>query len=155
MANQTSPMTALSNDNDFTNAIMVSTDEKAVYFQPTPVLVDPDTGVISGTPGIATTVVTATGAASGPVIANGRCVQVTFTGVSIAAAATLALTISNSSIVGALTIAAVDFYGVTTGSALSIQSIVNTTGQSVITIANGTGATTSIANIIVQYTILN
>ncbi len=45
--------------------------------------------------------------------------------------------------------------GATTGSALSIKSITNTGGSSTIVVTNGTGATTSTANIIFDFVIIN
>lgn len=94
-------------------------------------------------------VVTATGAASGPVTANGRVVLVTFTGVSIAAGASLTLQIANSSISNSGTIVNFSWSGATVSSALSAQQAVTGTGTFSLIITNGTGATTSIANVIV------
>jgi len=101
------------------------------------------------------TVSTATGAAASPLALNTRIGQATFTSVSIAAAATLSLTITNTAILSSSTVIAYSLSGVTTGAALTIQSITNTTGQSVVVITNGTGASTSTANIVLTFQILN
>ena len=103
--------------------------------------------------GLFVPVTTASGAS--PQTANGRVGSVTFSSVSIAAAATQAFTIANSSIAGSSTVLSLSMVGATTGAALVIQSVANTAGQSVITVANGTGATTTTANITFTYLVLN
>ena len=148
MSNSTFPLQNISNNNDFTNAICVPTDETGASMQPTPALVDPTTGNIT-TPGtIITTgaVATGSGAASGQVTCNGRRGVVTFTGVSIAAAATLTLTMANSSITSG-SVLGFNMVGATTGSALSVQSVTAGTGTYAWVITNGTGATTNVANL--------
>jgi hypothetical protein len=105
--------------------------------------------------GLVFPVATGSGASPGPVTSNGRQGSVTFTGLSIAGGAVLALTMSNSSITGAATQILYTLVGATTGAALTIQSVVNSAGSSVITIANGTGATTTTANITFNFLILN
>lgn len=99
-------------------------------------------------PAIATTGAT-------PRVANGRVAVATFSGVSIAAAATQAFVIQNSFIEGASTNVLVSMVGATSGSALSIQSVVNAVGQTTITVTNGTGATTTVANITFTVLVLN
>ena len=85
------------------------------------------------------------GAGASPQTANGRVFSVTFSGVSIAAAATQSFVIANTSV---NTLVQVSMVGATTGSALSIQSITNSAGVSTtIVVTNGTGASTSTANI--------
>jgi hypothetical protein len=70
---------------------------------------------------------------------------VTFTGVSIAAAATQTFVINNSAV---NTQALISMIGATTGAALNIQSVTYSAGVSItIVVENGTGASTSTANI--------
>lgn len=102
--------------------------------------------------GGATTVVTA---AASPQTANGRIGSVTFSGVSIAAAATESFVINNASIAGATTPIQVSMVGATSGAALTIQSITNAVGSTTIVVTNGTGATTTTANITFTYQVLN
>lgn len=97
---------------------------------------------------------TATGAAASPVVLNGRAGQVTFSSVSIAAAADLTLTITNSAITSTSQIL-YSMSGATTGSALTIKSVTNTAGSSAIVVTNGTGATTSTANIVLTFLVIN
>lgn len=99
-------------------------------------------------------VVVATGPASGPVTANGRLVQVTFSSVSIGAGADLALVISNSAITNSSTIVNWSWAGATTSSALSPKSAVTGTGTFTLTLTNGTGATTSVADVVVMVEVL-
>jgi hypothetical protein len=98
------------------------------------------------------TVVTA---GASPQVANGRVVVVTFSGVSIAAAATQTFVITNSAITGATTDIQYTMVGGTSGSALTIQSVTNSAGSSSIVVTNGTGATTSTANITFTGIVLN
>lgn len=98
------------------------------------------------------TVVTA---GASPQVVNGRVGSVTFSGVSIAAAATQTFTITNSAVTGAGTLLLLTMSGATTGSALTIASIVNSAGSSAITVTNGTGATTDVANITFTFEVLN
>lgn len=98
---------------------------------------------------------TATGAAASPVVLNSRAGQVIFTSVSIAAAADLTLTITNSEITGATTQVIYSMSGATTGSALSIKSVTNSSGSSAIVVTNGTGATTTTANITMNFLVVN
>lgn len=95
------------------------------------------------------------GIASSPVVVNGRSGRATFTSVSIAAAADLTLTLTNSSITASSTILMVSMSGATTGSALSIKSITNTSGSSAIVVTNGTGATTTTADIQIDFLVIN
>lgn len=99
----------------------------------------------TATQGVIQTAVIVTGAS--PQTANARVFSVTFSGVSIAAAATQSFTISNSTITGSTTVIQLTMAGATTGAALNIQSVTNSANQSVIVVENGTGATTSTANI--------
>lgn len=98
---------------------------------------------------------TATGAAPGPVVLNSRAGQVIFTGVSIAAAADLTLTITNSAITGATTQVIYSMSGSTTGSAPSIKSVTNSAGSSAIVVTNGTGATTTTEDITLNFIVVN
>ena len=98
---------------------------------------------------------TATGAAASPVVLNSRAGQVTFTSVSIAAAADLTLTITNSEITGASTQVIYSMSGSTTGSAPSIKSVTNSAGSSAIVVTNGTGATTTTADIVMNFIVVN
>ena len=95
------------------------------------------------------------GAASGPVVVNGRSGRATFTGVSIAAAADLTLTITNSAITASTTEVLLSMSGATTGSALSIKSKTASAGSLAIVVTNGTGATTTTANIQFDFLVLN
>lgn len=106
------------------------------------------TGVLFNSP-------TATGAAASPLVLNGRTGAAIFTSVSIAAAADLTLTITNSAITGAATQVSYSLQGATTGSALQIKSVTNSAGSSAIVVTNGTGATTSTANIQLVFIVLN
>lgn len=98
---------------------------------------------------------TATGAASGPVVLNTRAGKVTFTGVSIAAASDLVLTMTNSSITASTTQVIYSMNGATTGSALTIKGLVHSSGSAALTITNATGATTSTANITLTFLVVN
>lgn len=95
------------------------------------------------------------GAASGPVVVNGRSGRATFTSVSIAAAADLTLTITNSAITASTTEVLLDMSGATTGSALSIKSKTASSGSLAIVVTNGTGATTTTADIQIDFLVLN
>lgn len=106
------------------------------------------TGVLFNSPA-------ASGVAASPVVVNGRTGQATFTTVSIAAGADLTLTITNSAITGATTQVIYSMSGATTGAALSIKSVTNSAGSSAIVVTNGTGATTSTADIVVNFMIIN
>ena len=97
----------------------------------------------------------ASGVAASPVVVNGRSGQATFTTVSIAAAADLTLTITNSAITGATTQVIYSMSGATTGSALSIKSVTNSAGSSAIVVTNGTGATTTTADIVMNFLVVN
>jgi hypothetical protein len=97
----------------------------------------------------------ASGVAASPVIVNGRSGKATFTSVSIAAAADLTLTITNSAITASTTQVLYSMSGATTGSALSIKSVTNSAGSSAIVVTNGTGATTSTADIVMNFLVLN
>ena len=93
--------------------------------------------------------------AAGTVNCDGRVGSVTFTGVSIAAAADLTLTIGNTSIAGASTRVILTMSGSTTGSAPSIKSITPSANQVAIVVTNGTGATTTTADITFDFIVLN
>lgn len=97
----------------------------------------------------------ATGAAASPVVLNSRAGHVIFTSVSIAAAADLTLTITNSAITGSSTQVLYSMAGATTGSALSIKSVTNSAGSSAIVVTNGTGATTTTADITLTFIVVN
>lgn len=98
---------------------------------------------------------TATGAASGPVVLNSRAGQVIFTSVSIAAAADLTLTITNSEVTASTTQVIYSMSGATTGSAPSIKSVTNSAGSSAIVVTNGTGATTTTTDITLNFIVVN
>jgi hypothetical protein len=97
----------------------------------------------------------ATGAAASPVVLNARSGQVVFTSVSIAAAADLTLTITNSAITASTTQVICDVSGATTGAALSVKSKTSSTGSLALVITNGTGATTTTADITVTFLVVN
>lgn len=108
----------------------------------------------SGT-GILLTSAQASGAAASPVVVNGRSGRATFTTVSIAAAADLTLTLTNSAITAFTTEVMLSMSGATTGSALSIKSKTASSGSLAIVITNGTGATTTTADIQIDFLVLN
>lgn len=108
----------------------------------------------SGT-GILLTSAQASGVASGPVVVNGRSGRATFTSVSIAAAADLTLTITNSAITASTTEVLLSMSGATTGSALSIKSKTASSGSLAIVVTNGTGASTTTADIQFDFLVLN
>jgi hypothetical protein len=95
------------------------------------------------------------GAASGAVTVNGRSGRATFTSVSIAAAADLTLTITNSSITASTTEVLVSMSGATTGAGLCIKSKTASAGSLAIVVTNATGATTSTADIEIDFLVLN
>ncbi len=95
------------------------------------------------------------GAASGPVVVNGRSGRVTFTSVSIAAGADLTLTMTNSSITASTTEVLLSMSGATTGAALCIKSVTASSGSLAIVVTNGTLATTSTADIQFDFLVLN
>ncbi len=97
----------------------------------------------------------ASGVAASPVVVNGRSGRATFTTVSIAAAADLTLTLTNSAITASTTEVMLSMSGATTGSALSIKSKTASAGSLAIVVTNGTGATTSTADIQIDFLILN
>lgn len=103
--------------------------------------------------GLVLPVATASGAT--PQVANARVGSVTFTGVSIAAAATSTFVITNSTITGAGTVVLYSLRGATTGAAPTIQSVTNSAGSSSIVVTNGTGATTQTGNLTFDYIVLN
>lgn len=98
---------------------------------------------------------TATGAAASPIVINSRAGQAVFSSVSIAAAADLTLTITNSAITASTTQVIYSMSGATTGSALSIKSVTNSAGSSAIVVTNGTGASTTTANITLNFLVVN
>lgn len=97
----------------------------------------------------------ASGAAASPVVVNGRSGRATFTSVSIAAAADLTLTLTNSAITASTTEVMLSMSGATTGSALSIKSKTASAGSLAIVVTNGTGATTTTADIQIDFLVLN
>jgi len=111
-------------------------------------------GTAAGT-GIVLNSAQASGVAASPVVVNGRSGRATFTSVSIAAAADLTLTITNSSITASTTEVMLSMSGATTGSALSIKSKTASSGSLAIVVTNGTGATTTTADIQIDFLILN
>lgn len=98
---------------------------------------------------------TASGAASGPVVLNSRAGNVTFTSVSIAAAADLTLTMTNSEITSSSSQVIYSLAGATTGSALSVKSVTPGSGTIAFVITNGTGATTTTADISITFLVVN
>lgn len=98
---------------------------------------------------------TASGAASGPVVLNSRAGKVTFTSVSIAAAADLTLTMTNSEITSSSSQVVYSMAGATTGSALSVKSVTPGSGTIAFVITNGTGATTTTADISITFLVVN
>jgi hypothetical protein len=111
-------------------------------------------GTTSGT-GILLTSAQNSGAASGPVVVNGRSGRATFTSVSIAAGADLTLTITNSAITGSTTEVLIDMSGATSGAALCVKSKTASSTSLAIVVTNGTLATTSTADIQIDFLILN
>lgn len=105
--------------------------------------------------GIVLTSAQASGVAASPVVVNGRSGRATFTTVSIAAAADLTLTITNSAITASTTEVMLSMSGATTGSALSIKSKTASAGSLAIVVTNGTGATTTTADIQIDFLVLN
>jgi len=105
--------------------------------------------------GIFLTSTTGAGVAASPVVVNGRSGRAVFTSVSIAAAADLTLTITNSSITASTTQVLISMSGATTGSALSIKSKTASSGSLAIVVTNGTGATTTTADIQIDFLVLN
>jgi hypothetical protein len=97
----------------------------------------------------------ASGVASGPVVLNSRAGRVTFTSVSIAAAADLTLTMTNSAITSSATQVICSMSGATTGSALSIKSKTAGSGTIAIVVTNGTGASTTTADIEIEFLVVN
>ena len=97
----------------------------------------------------------ATGAAASPIVLDVRAGQVVFTSVSIAAAADLTLTLTNSTITGASTQIIYSMSGATTGSALSMKSVTPSAGSCAFVVTNGTGATTTTADITITFLIVN
>jgi len=98
---------------------------------------------------------TASGAASGPVVLNSRAGRVVFTSVSIAAAADLTLTMTNSAITSSSTQVIHSMDGATTGSALSVKSVTPGSGTIAFVITNGTGASTTTADIGINFLVVN
>lgn len=115
------------------------------------------TGFVATTAGSGITLnaTTASGAASGPVVLNSRAGKVTFTSVSIAAAADLTLTMTNSAITNSSTQVIYSLAGATTGSALSVKSVTPGSGTIAFVITNGTGATTTTADISITFLVVN
>lgn len=105
--------------------------------------------------GLSFNATTASGAASGPVVLNTRTGKVTFTTVSIAAAADLTLTMTNSAITSSSTQVIYSLSGATTGSALSVKSVTAGSGTIAFVITNGTGATTTTADISITFIVVN
>jgi hypothetical protein len=97
----------------------------------------------------------ASGIAANPVVVNGRSGRATFTTVSIAAGADLTLTLTNSAITASTTEVMLSMSGATSGSALSIKSKTASAGSLAIVVTNGTGATTTVADIQIDFLVLN
>ncbi|MES2409038.1 MAG: hypothetical protein V4509_01915 [Patescibacteria group bacterium] len=98
---------------------------------------------------------TATGVAASPIVLNSRAGAAVFTSVSIAAAADLTLTITNSAVTASTTQIIYSLAGATTGSALTIKSVTNSAGSSAVVVTNGTGATTSTSDITLTFLVVN
>jgi hypothetical protein len=97
----------------------------------------------------------ASGSAIFPVIVNGRSGRATFTSVSLVAGTDLTLTINNASITSSATQVLLSMSGSTTGSALSIKRKTTSPGSIVIVVTNGVGAITSIADIQIEFLVIN
>lgn len=97
----------------------------------------------------------ATGAAASPVVLNARSGQVIFSSVSIAAAADLTLTITNSEILSVNTQIIFSMSGATTGAALSVKSVTPGAGTVAFVVTNGTGATTTTEDIKITFLVVN
>ena len=104
--------------------------------------------------GVITNPVTGT-SGTGTIHADGRTGRVVYTPFSLAAATDATLILTNSTITGSGTQIIYSLSGVTTGAALSIKSVTNSAGSSSIVITNGTGATTSTADLVLVFQILN
>ena len=105
--------------------------------------------------GLVLTPTVASGASSGTVVANGRVVSVTFTGIFVNDAIPVILTTSNTSITGSGTILLTSFRGATAGAALTMQTDVNSAGHAVFTFTNGAGNNPSMDDITITYMVLN
>ena len=97
---------------------------------------------------------TAVGAGGTPQTCSNRHGTVIFSGVSIAAGATQAFTITNT-LVSAGSYIMISMYGATTGSAPVIQTVAPGAGSFVVTVMNGTGLTTTTANLNFVFWVLN
>lgn len=105
--------------------------------------------------GLTLPVTLGSGAASGSVTCNGRVGACTFTSPSTAGGADTVLTMANTAVTGSGTVILYQLQGCTTGGSLTIKSVANTASQSVITVTNATGATTSTADITLNFIVLN
>lgn len=107
--------------------------------------------------GVGSIQVTPTTVAAGasPLVSNNRFGQVTFSGVSIAAAAVQSFVITNSTVTGSGTNIMMTMSGATTGSALTIQSVTPSASSISIVVTNGTGASTTTANIQFTYWVMD
>lgn len=110
---------------------------------------------VAAASGLVLPVTTGSGAQGGTVNCNGRVGSVTFTGVSIAAGATLTFTIGNTSVTGSGTVVLVSMRGATTGTSPVIQSVTNSANTTTIVVTNGTTVITDVANKIFDFIVLN
>lgn len=108
----------------------------------------------SGT-GIVLNPPTGTGTAAAGITLNSRCGTLTFTAVSIAAGADLTLSVSNDQVVTSSTQFIYSWSGATTSSALCMKSAATGTNSMTFILTNGTGATTSTADIVISFLLLN
>lgn len=95
------------------------------------------------------------GSVGSPQILNNRAGNITFTGISIAAGGNATLTNTNSFITSGSTQILWSMSGATAGAALTMASVTSGSGTVDYVVTNGTGATTSTANITIQFLILN
>ena len=133
------------------NQVAASASTGAVTLSVSPTFVAP--GSIAATSSVTAptgffTTPTVVAAAASPQTAAGRTVDVTFSGVSIAAGATQSFVIANTAVPSAGSTFLLSMIGATAGAALSIVSVTNVAAtSSTIVVTNGTGATTTTANI--------
>lgn len=112
------------------------------------------TAVAAGT-GLVLPVSTGSGSSGGAVTCTGRAGSVTFTGVSVAGNADITLTMTNTSVAGSSTRLVYAMAGCTTGASLSVKSVTSSANTVAWVVTNGTGLTTSTANIVFDFIVLN
>ncbi len=104
--------------------------------------------------GITVVPLAASGASPGPVTCNAKTGAVTFTSPSIAAGASLTLTMSNSNVKSGSKLI-YSMVGATAGAALSMESLTSSSSSVAFVVTNGTGATTQTDDITITFFVLN